>query len=142
MAVEIITARWAMSQGRSPAAALRAADRAVGRALEVNPENAVAYQSAAEVHRWRAEWSIQRGRGSVDEIRAGAASAGRTLADKDVVQTWVAECAADIEAARERLLDGEAGKHRGNRVGSPYVAPEPPRIGAADESLIPDDLLP
>jgi alkylation response protein AidB-like acyl-CoA dehydrogenase len=28
----------------------------------------------------------------------------RTLADKDVVQTWVAECAADIEAARMMVL--------------------------------------
>jgi alkylation response protein AidB-like acyl-CoA dehydrogenase len=29
----------------------------------------------------------------------------RTLADKDVIQTWIAECAADIQAARLMVLN-------------------------------------
>jgi alkylation response protein AidB-like acyl-CoA dehydrogenase len=31
-------------------------------------------------------------------------ASGRTLADQDVIQTWIAECAADIEAARIMVL--------------------------------------
>lgn len=46
----------------------------------------------------------------------------------------------DSDGRVKRVLDGEAAKHRGNSVGSPYAAPEPPRIGAPDASLLPDDL--
>ena len=31
-------------------------DAAAEKALVANPQNAVAYQNAAEVHRWRADW--------------------------------------------------------------------------------------
>ena len=30
--------------------------------MAANPQNAVAYQSAARVHRWRAEWHLSEGR--------------------------------------------------------------------------------
>ncbi|HSN57090.1 MAG TPA: hypothetical protein VLT32_20640, partial [Candidatus Sulfomarinibacteraceae bacterium] len=75
----VIAARWAMARGGDPEAPLRAAARAAERALEVNPGNAVAYQSLAEVHRWRAEWALRSGRPVGHEVREGRRSAAEAL---------------------------------------------------------------
>ena len=45
--VELVSARWAMRQGRSPEPFFEAADAAARRALTFNPQNAAAYQTAA-----------------------------------------------------------------------------------------------
>lgn len=45
----------------------------------------------------------------------------------------------DAEGTVERVLDGDAARHRGNPVGAKYAPPEPPKI-PEEESLLPADL--
>jgi hypothetical protein len=69
-----------MRSGESPAENLAAAANASEKALAANPRNSVAYQSAAEVHRWRAEWLNSQGRSIRSEIVAGRSLIERALA--------------------------------------------------------------
>ena len=56
-----------------------AASAAVDRAMQLNPQNATSYQTAAEVHRWRAEWLKSMRRDPVPEIAAGRVFIDRSL---------------------------------------------------------------
>jgi hypothetical protein len=69
-----------MLQKSSPALPLAAAAARAEQALKINPSNSVAFQTAAEVHRWRAEWLAAEGRGTRAEIEAGLRQAERALA--------------------------------------------------------------
>ena len=60
-----------MRSGESPRRHLDAAADSADKALIVNPQNAVAYQSAAEVQRWRAEWRLNEGRSVRAELIEG-----------------------------------------------------------------------
>ena len=64
----------------SPIAYLDAATETAQRALTVNPRNAVAYQSAAEVHRWRAQSRLDRGRSVRTDLNEGRRLVDQALA--------------------------------------------------------------
>jgi hypothetical protein len=68
-----------MRSGVSPAPYLEAASAAAARALEVNPRNAVAFQSAAEVRRWRAEDRLRRGQSVRGDLAEGQRLVERAL---------------------------------------------------------------
>lgn len=46
----------------------------------------------------------------------------------------------DAEGTVERVLDGDAARHRGNPVGARYALPPPPKVPADEASLLPADL--
>ena len=50
-----------MRNGASPRPYFSAAAAAAENAIAANSQNPVAYQSAAEVHRWHAEWRLAQG---------------------------------------------------------------------------------
>jgi hypothetical protein len=60
-----------MRNGASPQVYLAAADAAAAKAIAANPQSAVAYQSAARVHRWRAEWRLSQGRSVGEDLIEG-----------------------------------------------------------------------
>ena len=96
-----------------------AASESAARALTVNPRNAVAYQSAAEVHRWRAEdrlrqglsirTDVNQGRRLVEQALAlnpGLASAMVTGAALTTIQAEAESVAGDQNRPRRRCRGG------------------------------------
>jgi hypothetical protein len=68
-----------MAQGMDPGSFFEAATASASTALTVNPRNAVAYQSAAEVHRWRAEDRLRRGLSIRTDLNEGRRLVERAL---------------------------------------------------------------
>jgi hypothetical protein len=81
----------------------------------VNPSNAAAFQTAAEVHRWRAEWWLH-----VERDVRGETAAGRRLTSEalrlnpNLANAMVTAAALDVVEA-EAASDGRARRSLANR---------------------------
>ena len=80
IALEILAARWVITKDQAPEVYFDAAAAAASKALAANPRNAVAYQSAAEINRWRAEHRLRQGLSIRADVREGRRLVERALA--------------------------------------------------------------
>lgn len=74
---ELLAARWALREGRSPEPHFAEAQALLARSSEV--QEAEAYEAAADLCRWQADWRLQRRRPAQDAIRRGLAAVDRAL---------------------------------------------------------------
>lgn len=78
--VEIVRARCAIVQGRSPARSFKDAAADLQHALELNATYLPAFLPLADLHRRQAEWRAAHGRSARDEIAKGLEAVGKSLA--------------------------------------------------------------
>ena len=103
-----------------------AAQAAAEKALVANPQNAVAYQSAAEVRRWRAEWRLVEGESVVTELVEGQRLVEEALArnpglasamvTESALKTIQAEAEADSRSRAALAAEASAGLRRALEV--------------------------
>jgi serine/threonine-protein kinase len=124
--LELLAARFA-SHGAGAAARFAAADAAIARALELDPESADAQVVAAEVQRWRAEARVSRHEPATAEIARGLAAAARALKINPDQATAHAVRGALLALAGQPV-DARAANHRALEL-DPLLARDypPPR---------------
>jgi serine/threonine-protein kinase len=91
----VLDGRWKMMNGGDPSGPFEQALAALKRAIEINPDDAAIHAQVAGLHRWRAEWLVNRGdpRASA-EIQLG----------KETVEHCLSINARDLDAM---ILNGE-----------------------------------
>ncbi len=137
-ATEILAARWAMRSDRDPGPFFDRAATAAQRALAANAANAVAFQTAAEVHRWRALGLVTAGEDPSAEVAAGRRLTAQALRlNPGLASAMVTDAALLMIQARgssdpgaRRRLSSEAAAHlrRATRL-NPLLAGEAQQLG-------------
>ena len=139
-----------MHAGISPRSNFEAAAAAAGRALVANPQNAVAYQSAAEVHRWRAEWRQQQAHSVGTDLLEGkrqieiALEKNPTLAAAMVTEAALLVIQAESESdarTRTALALQAAGKLQQALEVNPLLERENAELEARITALLPESAL-
>ncbi len=108
--LDLVEAQDAISRNVSPAKIFKTTEESLQRALQLNKEEAVIYNSAAEMHQMHASWKVRNGNNAQEEIRRGLEAVNlalkyhpgmaRALAIRAVLQLLQAQ----TDRAQQQLL--------------------------------------